>query len=315
MLLALSALFVVLGVYSKKIMELVGLGEFNYPAKILSLLIALALAILSTVNVVAPGTNQVTILFGKANPEPLPSGVHFINPLVDTVEFNLRQTTEDIQNISLQTQDRLSSDIDISVTVSAKPETTPMMYVESGTLVQAVDKHLTPAIRSIVREVGRSVLEAQSLVNADTQNKIQDEIESKLNEYLAPKGFVIHAVMIRDIELPQVVKQAVIATKERQEAIEKEKAQLKVIEQQSMQQIVQAESKAKAAEQNAIAIKTMADAEAYRILAEAKATADGNKEISKSLTREVIDYKQAERWDGKLPTTSLGSATPMISVK
>jgi regulator of protease activity HflC (stomatin/prohibitin superfamily) len=121
--------------------------------------------------------------------------------------------------------------------------------------------------------------------------------------------------MLRDIDLPDVVKQAVIATKERQEAIEKEKAQLRVIEQQSMQQIVQAESKAKAAEQNAIAIKTMADAEAYRILAEAKATADGNKEIAKSLTREVIDYKQAERWDGKLPTTSLGNATPMIGVK
>ena len=315
MLLALSALFVVLGVYSKKLLELVGLDEFNYPTRIMSFLLAVALAILSTVIVVAPGTNQVAVLFGNAKPEPLSSGVHFVNPLIETIEFNLRQTTEDIQNISLQTQDRLSSDIDISVTVSAKPETTPMMYVDSGTLPQAVDKHLTPAIRSIVREVGRSVQEAQMLVNADTQNKIQDEIESKLNEYLAPKGFVIHAVMIRDIELPQVVKQAVIATKERQEAIEKEKAQLKVIEQQSMQQIVQAESKAKAAEQNAIAVKTMADAEAYRILTEAKATADGNKEIAKSLTREVIDYKQAERWDGKLPTTALGNATPMISIK
>jgi regulator of protease activity HflC (stomatin/prohibitin superfamily) len=277
--------------------------------------LAVVFAVLSTVNIVSPGTNKVQTVLGSVNPQPLEAGIHLVNPLTVSTVFDVRQQTLTFDDLSIQTQDKQKSQLDVSVTFQAINSATPEMFQSSGTLEQAVEKHVIPNVRSIIREVSRSIPLAQDLINDTTQNKMQDDIEAKLNLALAEKGFIVHAVMLRDIDLPEVVKQAVISTKERQEAIEREKAQLRVIEQQSMQQIVQAESKAKAAEQNAIAIKTMADAEAYRILAEAKATADGNKEIAKSLTREVIDYKQADRWDGKLPTTSLGNATPMISVK
>ena len=271
--------------------------------------------LLSSVNVVAPGTNQVKTLYGTVDPKPLESGVHLVNPLADFTEFDLRQQTTALDNITLQTQDRLSSNVDVSVTISAKSSTTPTMFTESGTLPQAIEKHVTPALRSIIREVGRTVPEAQLLVNAETQQRIQDTIENKLNEYLSEKGFTVHAVMIRDIELPKEVKEAVVQSVQRKEQIERERAQLKIVEQQAQQQVVQAQAQAQAAEQQAIAIKTKADAEAYRILAEAKATADGNREIAKSLTKDIIEYKQAERWDGKLPTTSLTSGLPVLNVK
>jgi regulator of protease activity HflC (stomatin/prohibitin superfamily) len=34
-----------------------------------------------------------------------------------------------------------------------------------------------------------------------------------------------------------------------------------------------------------------------------------------SLTENYIEYKKVEKWDGKLPTTTLGSNTPMINIK
>lgn len=271
--------------------------------------------ILSAFLVVAPGTNQVKTVFGSVDPKPLEAGVHLVNPLADFVEYDLRQQTTTLEDVTLQTQDRLSSMVDISVTLSAKATTTPTMYVDSGTLPQAMDKHVTPALRSIIREVGRTVPEAQQLVNADVQSRVQDEIENKLNEYLSDKGFVVHAVMLRDIELPSEVKQAVIQSVQRKEQIEREKAQLKIVEQQAQQQVVQAQAAERAAIATANAVRTKADAEAYRILTEAKATADGNKEIAKSLTNDLVNYTEATKWNGVLPSTALTGTMPILNVK
>ena len=38
-----------------------------------------------------------------------------------------------------------------------------------------------------------------------------------------------------------------------------------------------------------------------------KAEAEKNKRLSESLTGNVVDYYWMKRWDGKLPTTVLGS--------
>lgn len=277
--------------------------------------LAVVFTILSAVLVVAPGTNQVKTVFGSVDPDPLEAGVHLVNPLADFVEYDLRQRTATLEDVSLQTQDRLSSMVDISVTLSAKAATTPTMYVDSGTLPQAMDKHVTPALRSIIREVGRTVPEAQQLVNADAQARVQDEIENKLNEYLSDKGFVVHAVMLRDIELPKEVKEAVIQAVQRKEQIEREKAQLKIVEQQAQQQVVQAQAAEQAAIATANAVRIQADATAYRILTEAKATADGNEEIAKSLTNDLVNYTEATRWNGVLPSTALTGTMPILNVK
>lgn len=278
--------------------------------------LAVVFALVASTNVVAPGTNQVQTLFGTVSPIPLQSGVHLVNPLADFIEYDLRQSKEDIDDITLQTQDRLTSDIDVSIVYQAVSASTPTIYVESGTLPQAVEKHMIPAIRSIIREVGRSVPLAQNLASAEVQQRIQTEIETKLNEYVTPKGFKVYDVLVRDVNLPQVVKQAVVATKEREEQIEREKAQLKIIEQQAQQQVVQAEAKAQAATQQALAIETLAKAEAFRIITEAEATAKGNELVNKSLTKDLINYTEANRWDGKLPTTMMPTSTmPILQVK
>lgn len=313
-MLLIALLLLILAIFSKPILTELALPE--KPIRGFAGVLAVVFLGLSTIQVVSPGTNMVTVLFGKANSIPLESGIHVVNPLIETIEFNIRQTNYDAQDVTIQTQDRLSSLIDLSVNYQVIPSMSPQVYTESGTLEQAVQKHFVPALRSILREVGRSVQNAQDLINSDVQSKVQEETERRLNEYLIEKGFQVNQVMIRDIELPDVVKAAVIATKERQEQIEREKASLKVIEQQAQQQVVQAEAKAKAAEQNAIAIKTMADAEAYRIITEARATAEGNTLVAKSLTKDLVEYTEANKWNGALPTTVLSpGVTPIISTK
>ncbi|MCM2250433.1 MAG: SPFH domain-containing protein, partial [Geothrix sp.] len=40
--------------------------------------------------IVPPGQAGIQVLFGKVNAEPLPSGLHFINPFAQVVEMEVR---------------------------------------------------------------------------------------------------------------------------------------------------------------------------------------------------------------------------------
>lgn len=59
-----------------------------------------------------------------------------------------------------------------------------------------------------------------------------------------------------------------------------------------------------------------AKAEAQARLLEAESQAKANDMMSRSITPEIIEYNKVNRWNGKLPTTSVGSgASTLISIK
>ena len=103
--------------------------------------------------------------------------------------------------------------------------------------------------------------------------------------------------------MPKLVSDAIKQTKKRQEEVNREQAALEVAEKKALQQVVQAEAKAKAAIETANAIKTLADAEAYRIEAEATAKANSNIKLAKSITDPLISYNSIEKWNGAYPST------------
>ena len=67
-----------------------------------------------------------------------------------------------------------------------------------------------------------------------------------------------------------------------------------------------------AADAEAEAIKTKAVAEAEAIKTKADAQADANKKIRDSLSKEVLENKKLETWDGVLPKVSTGSGASII---
>ena len=119
--------------------------------------------------------------------------------------------------------------------------------------------------------------------------------------------FILHKTLFRDITLPNVVTSAVIQTKERQEQLEREKAQLMIVEQQAQQQVKNAEAREMAAIADANAKRTQADAEAYRIAKEAEAQAKANELLAKSVTPVLIQYNAIQKWDGAYPKTLMGN--------
>ena len=71
-----------------------------------------------------------------------------------------------------------------------------------------------------------------------------------------------------------------------------------------------------AAQAEADVAKIAADAEAYAISAKAAAEAEANAMIADSLTDALIDYTQAQNWNGELPDTYVGAsdALPVLNV-
>jgi regulator of protease activity HflC (stomatin/prohibitin superfamily) len=261
---------------------------------------------------VGAGHNKIATLFGEVQSEPYSEGFHLVNPLLSFITFDLRQQTITWREIQVPSQDKLKTSMDVSVTFRIDGSQTPRIYQETGDLSDVVKKHITPKVRSLLREAGKSVSQSQDFYLEEIQKNLQDYMLEGLKSYLEPKGVVVEAVLFRDITLPQVVTSAVIQTKERQEQLEREKAQLKIVEQQAQQQVKQAEAREQAAIADANAKRTQADAEAYRILKEAEAQSEANVKLSESISESLIDYNRVKQWNGAYPATMLSSDTSVL---
>jgi regulator of protease activity HflC (stomatin/prohibitin superfamily) len=122
--------------------------------------------------------------------------------------------------------------------------------------------------------------------------------------------FVIESVQIENIDFsPEYIKsveqrmQAEVEVQRLRQNLEREKVQAEIV-------VTQATAKANgvraAAQAEADAIRLRGDAEASAITARAKALGDNPN---------LVSLTQAEKWDGKLPTTMVpGAAVPMIAL-
>ncbi len=271
-----------------------------------SVALLIVILLFNSYTTVPAGHNKVATLFGKVQDEAYAEGFHIVNPLLNFVSFDLRQQTYTWEKVQVPSQDKLKTSMDISVAFRLDADRTPDILQDTGELKDVVIKHITPKVRSLLREAGKTVKQSQDFFLDSVQQDLQDYMEDGLIEYLQDRGVTVTAVLFRDITLPQVVTSAVIQTKERQEQLEREKAQLKIVEQQAQQQVKQAEAREMAAVADANAKKTMADAKAYTISKEASAQAKANQLLAKSLTPALIRYNAVDKWNGKYPQTLMG---------
>jgi regulator of protease activity HflC (stomatin/prohibitin superfamily) len=123
---------------------------------------------------------------------------------------------------------------------------------------------------------------------------------------------------LRNINLPEIIlskiKEVQLAKQEEQrlamvEEQAKKNQQIKTIEANT--KLIEVTTQARAEGERK---RIQADAAAYQIAAEAKANADANRLIAASITRELIDYRSIDRWNGAYPQTLIGgnSAGGMI---
>ncbi len=214
---------------------------------------------------VPAGHVAVATLFGDVRPQPYEEGLHIpVNPLYNWYLYDTRQKSHK-ETANVPSQDQLQTRIDVSVQYRMIRAMAPQILKETGTTAEAVAVHLVPTLRSLLREQGKSIERAEDFFQEATQENLQTALLSGLQASLAPKGIEVQAVLIRDINLPPFIAKAIEAKKEREQEVEKQKAELERFRTEQQQKIAQAEAEHIAAEEQAAKKRVLADAQAYEI--------------------------------------------------
>lgn len=216
---------------------------------------------------VPPGRVGVATLFGNVQQEEFAQGLHIpVNPLYRWTMFDAREKTH-VETASVPSQDQLQTKLDVSVQYRINGSMAPDILEQTGDAESAVQVHLIPKLRSLLREQGKSIERAEDFFQESTQETLQTGLTDGLRDFLAPKGIEVTAVLIRDITLPPFIVEAIEKKKEREQAVEQERAELERVRTELQQQVARASAGREAAEEEAARKRILADAQAYEITA------------------------------------------------
>jgi regulator of protease activity HflC (stomatin/prohibitin superfamily) len=230
--------------------------------------VVLGLVILIGMNfykTIPPGRVGVATLFGNVQSEGFTQGLHIpVNPLYRWTVYDAREKTH-LETANVPSQDQLQTKLDVSVQYRIDGSMAPLILEETGDEAAAVRVHLIPKLRSLLREQGKSVKRAEDFFQESTQEVLQTSLTDGLRDFLAPKGLIVTAVLIRDITLPPFIVQAIELKKEREQAVERERAELERVRTELQQEVARAEAGLEAASREAERKRILADATAYEI--------------------------------------------------
>jgi len=248
--------------------------------------------------IVPVGQAGVVVLFGKVDLEPLPSGLHFINPFATVAEMEVRTRNYTMSNVadegqkkgddSIQviTSDGLTVKLDATIFYSLQQAKVAQIYKEIGPEVE--EKILRSEIRASLRDAAAN-LQATELYTNKRQSFV-DQVSKTLKASFEARGINMEQMLLRNVILPDQITKAIndkIAADQ---------------EAQKMAFVLQKEKQ---------------EAERKRIEAEGQAKAQ--QIVSASLTPQIIEFQRIQALraigeKGNMVITPMGGATPLINV-
>jgi regulator of protease activity HflC (stomatin/prohibitin superfamily) len=138
------------------------------------------------------------------NEQPLSSGFHFKAPWNKVYEYEIRQT-EQMEALEVLSSNLLK--INMDMTVFTQPMYDKLGYLETERGRNYEEKVIRPAMRSVAREVIAKYLPEE--FNTTKREMIQLEIKNRLSEKLEENYIQLNDVLIRNIQLPTTLEQAI----------------------------------------------------------------------------------------------------------
>ncbi len=242
---------------------------------------------------------------GKFDDKPLGAGMHFYIPILQKVYIvdtrvhiiNYKRNAEvgsmndESGSIKLypaiNVLDARGLPVTIELTVGYRlnPATAAQTIANYG--FNWEDKIINPLVRDVVRNViGRFPAEDLPIKRNQISTLINAEIEKQL-EKLQFNPVILESIQLREIVLPQKIKDQIEAVQIAKQQAERVKYEVLTAEQE-------AQKRAALARGVADAKKIQAQGEADAITIKAKADANANKLISNSLTPKLLKLKQIE---------------------
>lgn len=206
--------------------------------------------------------------------------------------------------------DKLNINVDVRATLSVDPQKAEALFSKLPQVTKG-DRESMIEAAAIYNTYGRQVLQAEvrALLTkytiseiASNNERINQEIQVLLSEVMSKRTpFTVRYVGLTNIKFPPIITKAQENSAERREMIEQEEAQLEVskvklereLQEAKLQRLIEKEK----AETKAVEQRTLAEAVDPRVL---------------RLKELEIEQIKAEKWDGALPQTIMGTSVPMI---
>lgn len=302
----------ILAVIASVIVLLIGrnipaLSPLRGLAKTIIVPAVLVFVALFCVQQVPAGHVKVATLFGEVQDKVYEEGLHFpVNPLYAWNEYDVRQKTLKFDKMGVPSQDQLISHFDVSLQYRLMGSKAPEVKKNTGTAQDVVQIHVVPYFRSLMREQGKTVANAEEFYSESVQNRMQEHMMSALTQKLEPVGIQMQGILIRNVILPPFIAKAVEDKKRREQEAEKQKAELKRFSTEQEQKIATANAEFEAAKLEEQRIRLLADAEAYKI-----------EKINQAAQQSpaYIQLKQIEAWNGILPKYVGGENMPILDLR
>lgn len=201
------------------------------------------------------------------------------------------------ESITMQTSEGLSISSDVGITYNILPENVVKVFQKYRL---GIDEITNTFLRNMTRDAMNkiaSIMTVEEIYGARKEEfitKVTAMVQAEANN----DGIDVQKVyLIGSFRLPETVIESI---------------NMKI---QAAQNALKVENEV--ATTRAEAQKTIVNAEAAarQMMIKAKAEADANLLVSRSLTPEFIQYNALQKWDGKLPTTMPGNAVPFINIK
>ncbi len=266
-------------------------------------LVILAAVVSACVEVVDTGHEAVGTLFGRVTGDVMPAGIHVVNPLKRWTHYSTLKQSTLFEGVQVPAKDQQKAAMDISVQWRLAPGGTKKMRAETGDQDDVFRVHFIPNARSALRDAGRGTDKVEDFY---TQTKVDayrlDALEV-LQRDISKVGIEVIDVLVRDVSLPPIIAQAVEVKKQREQEVEKERAELQRVRLEAQQQVAKAEADKEAAQLESDARRIRADAEAFAV-----------QRVNKQLSPAYVSYIRAQRWNGELPRFTGGGAVPFLNI-
>jgi regulator of protease activity HflC (stomatin/prohibitin superfamily) len=225
-------------------------------------------------------------------------GLGFKFPIIDTVkEVNVQTQARIYENVLVYSRDQQNAALQVSVNYRIATDQVEQIYSEFGGREGIVN-------RLIDRQVPEEVKNVFGRFNAVTaiqeRERLSREVQEAVQKAVTSPLLIVDSVQIENIDFSDAYEQSI---EQRMLA----EVEVQKVQQNAQREKVQAEILVIQAKAQADAVKLQGDAEAHAINARGRALRDNPA---------LIELVQAEKWDGKLPTTMVpGQTVPFINVK
>ncbi len=266
--------------------------EFDKKAIILGSILGVVILIIiitvfSSITTVPTGYVGVKTRFGKVQDDVIQEGLNTKVPFIEKI-VKIDCRTQKIETASEgSTKDMQTVNISVAINYNVNKETANKLYREVGT--DYTNIIINPAILEAIKS-SMAKYTAEELITK--RSEVSNEIQESIIEKIADKGFIVTEFNITNIDFSEQYDQAIETKAVKQQEVMTAQAELEKQKIQNEKEISEAEKDAKVMElQNAqITDKTL------------------------RLKELEVQQKLIEKWNGQLPTTSLGDNIPMFNL-